>query len=196
VLLTTVADLDAGDLSDAAGLIRDRRLRGEERWERLGNVGLGTAAIFVLATVHGIWTGDDLAGLVMTIVPGVAMFGVWAYARLRVSQIVEGRSPSIVQRLVSWSLVAAAIAVVALAPRSRSRGNDDDRAGVWQPIYIGDTVDVGYIPGPDGAPMRSMVRKGEATREGCPDHWRRFPPPNEHTGYCDRSPKRVTAPPR
>src|SRR5262245_4341417 len=100
MLVTTLADIDVGDLSDAYGLIRDRRLRSEERWTRLGTGALWIAGIFAATTVHGVWTGDDLAGLVMTIVPGAAMLGFWAYARLRVAQIVEGRNPTIVQRVV------------------------------------------------------------------------------------------------
>lgn len=85
----------------------------EERWERIAQVLLWVAGLFGAFTIHGIYSGDDWRGLVMTVVPGVLCLGLWYTARVRLDHLVsESRSPMWV-RIVGWTFSAGALATVA-----------------------------------------------------------------------------------
>jgi hypothetical protein len=184
-------ELDVGAVVDMA---RDMRLRGEERWERFARGALVIAAIFGVTTLHGIWTGDDLAGLTMTIVPGLAMLGVYAYARLRVKQIVSGQRPHVVQRAVSWVLITVAIIYVSfiVAGDRHDRRADHEHAGFTPTSIRIENVELGAVPGPDGTMIPSLVPSKRRTRDDCPDRWTEVPHPStpgRTVGYCAAKPK-------
>jgi len=52
----------------------------QERWHRIALVGMYCGFVFLAASVYGIVDGDDLAGVTMTLLPGVASLGLWRLA--------------------------------------------------------------------------------------------------------------------
>ena len=87
----------------------------EERWERIGQGLFWTGVIFVGLTVYGIFDGDDIRGLVMTVAPGALCFALWQLVSMRIESLVYGDAGgSRLRRLVSGVLFAiGALAIAA-----------------------------------------------------------------------------------
>ena len=52
----------------------------QERWDRLATGMLWLGGFFLALTVYGVVQGEDVRGLIMTIVPGGLMLGLWRVA--------------------------------------------------------------------------------------------------------------------
>lgn len=52
----------------------------QERWDRIAQTLLWVGGFFLAFTVYGVVQGEDLRGLIMTIVPGVLLLGLWRVA--------------------------------------------------------------------------------------------------------------------
>ncbi len=53
------------------------------RWERLASVTFWLGWLFVAIAGYGIFEGDDLGGVVMTLAPGLLCFAMWGFAARR-----------------------------------------------------------------------------------------------------------------
>lgn len=86
----------------------------EERWERVGRILFWMGVFFVAMTAYGVYDGDDLRGLLMTLAPGAFCFGLWQLVSIRLDWLVYGGGGK-TRRIVSAVLFG--IGVVAILAR-------------------------------------------------------------------------------
>jgi hypothetical protein len=84
-------------------------LSAETRWERLATGLFITGCLFVAFTVHGLYSGDDWRGLVMTAAPGAVVFGLWYLARARADYLGYGVEPPFAITAISAAIIVVGI---------------------------------------------------------------------------------------
>ncbi|HEX7699324.1 MAG TPA: hypothetical protein VF403_01300 [Kofleriaceae bacterium] len=164
----------------------------EERWDRVGKTMFVVGGILVAAAIYGLVNGDDLRGVVMTIAPGALMFAIgWLAIRQR-DRIAFGTPPTAIDWFVRVGSAIMIIAVVVVAVVRSSSGPPDATTTISPGSFeLPSDVEIGEIPGPNGTPIKSLVRKYR--REDCPDTFIPDPQPadpSQPKGRCPPPPIR------
>jgi len=152
------------------------------RWERIALALLVTGLLFVAFTAYSIYSGEDLAGVVMTVAPGGFVFALWYLVRARIDWLVSGHRPPLPVLIASGVVAGLGVVVVVLGLAS-----DADQAARRPPIDgttpapglqkmdLSDLEEVDQVQ-PDGTTIRTLARKHHPPPTDC--EWKEFPNPS------------------
>jgi hypothetical protein len=144
----------------------------EDRWDRVAQGTLWLAVMFVAVALHGIWEGDNFAGVAMTMAPAILLFGISRLAAGRRDQLIYDTPASTLcwlQRIGALALVAIGVLYIGfkmVAGLGTTVGEDLALDEIEQPAQImrmSDDVEIGYkdVQLQDGSivKMKTLVRK-------------------------------------
>src|SRR5688572_7303598 len=134
----------------------------EQRWERIAQGLFVTGALFVIFTAYGIYSRDDIRGVIMTIVPGAVCFGLWYLARARLDWLVSGVKPPlpimILSGVIGFGGVAFIVIAVLVAPAPHAAARHDQQPIQHLELDRSSFEEVD-VPLANGGTIRSLRRK-------------------------------------